>query len=436
MISFSHTLSPVLRRPHALFAIFFCACLLADDSRAQDSPLTLEQAQCLAVSHSHLLSVQDRATLASQEMAHASDQLPDPVVKLGVDNYPVSGAGPLNLTGDSMTMQRVGIMQEITRADKRHARSDLFSRAAEKAQIEKQLALLSIERESAIVWLERFYREQMAANLAQQLAQVRLEIQTAASNYRSGRGSQAELIGAKSTLALLEDRASDMDQQVAMAGIALARWTGQESTLATTPPPDSVALDPDRLEQQLLEHPQLALFDKDIQIADADVSLAKANRQADWSVELTYQQRGQAYGNMVSVGVSIPLQWGQRQNHELVAKLAALDLTRDTRAERLREQVAQTRTLLSQWNNNRTRIVRYEQELLPLAEQQIAAQNSAYRGGKASLNELLAARRNAMEMRQQLLQLQLDTARLWAQLQFLAPQQHITSASVIDQDTP
>ncbi|MFX4921872.1 hypothetical protein ABTC28_19130, partial [Acinetobacter baumannii] len=45
----------------------------------------------------------------------------------------------------------------------------------------------------------------------------------------------------------------------------------------------------------------------------------------------------------------------------------------------------------------------------------------AYRGGKASLAELLAARRNEIDVRQQALQLQMETARLWAQLNFLFP---------------
>jgi GAF domain-containing protein len=45
----------------------------------------------------------------------------------------------------------------------------------------------------------------------------------------------------------------------------------------------------------------------------------------------------------------------------------------------------------------------------------------AYRGGKSSLADVLAARRDAIEVRLQALQLEADTSRLWAQINFLFP---------------
>jgi hypothetical protein len=46
---------------------------------------------------------------------------------------------------------------------------------------------------------------------------------------------------------------------------------------------------------------------------------------------------------------------------------------------------------------------------------------SAYRGGKAGLADVLAARRNEIEVRVQALQLEMETARLWAQINFMFP---------------
>jgi len=46
---------------------------------------------------------------------------------------------------------------------------------------------------------------------------------------------------------------------------------------------------------------------------------------------------------------------------------------------------------------------------------------AAYRGGRASLTEVLAARRNEIEVRVQALQLEMETARLWAQINFMFP---------------
>lgn len=81
--------------------------------------------------------------------------MPDPVLKLGIDNLPVSGPDRLSITADFMTMRRAGIMQELTRSDKRQLRAARFEREAEKTLAEKAFASASIERDTALAWLDR-----------------------------------------------------------------------------------------------------------------------------------------------------------------------------------------------------------------------------------------------------------------------------------------
>ena len=66
-------------------------------------------------------------------------------------------------------------------------------------------------------------------------------------------------------------------------------------------------------------------------------------------------------------------------------------------------------------------------ELLPLAAERTQAALAAYRGGKASVIDVLLARRNEIDVRIQALQLQTDTARLWAQLNFLFPDDGVST---------
>jgi outer membrane protein TolC len=136
-----------------------------------------------------------------------------------------------------------------------------------------------------------------------------------------------------------------------------------------------------------------------------------------------YSQRGPAYSNMISVGVSVPLQWDQRnrQDREIAAKLAMLDQARAEREDMVRAHTAEVRAMIVEWENDRERSVRYERELLPLAAERTQATLGAYRGAKASLTDVLLARRNEVDVRMQALQLEMDTARLWAQLNFLFP---------------
>ena len=78
--------------------------------------------------------------------------------------------------------------------------------------------------------------------------------------------------------------------------------------------------------------------------------------------------------------------------------------------------------MIAEWENDRERSARYQRELLPLASERTQATVGAYRGARASISDVLLARRNEIDVRMQALQLEMDTARLWAQLNFLSPE--------------
>jgi outer membrane protein TolC len=220
------------------------------------------------------------------------------------------------------------------------------------------------------------------------------------------------------------DRGSELQRRVRNARTMLARWTGLDAdALAGQPALDTIRLDPATLDTQLAHHPEIAVLSRQEAIAQSEAELAKANRTPDLSIEVAFQQRGSAYSNMISVGVSLPLHWDRknRQDRELGAKLAMVDQAKAEREEMLREHIASTRAMISDWENGRERLTRYQRELIPLAGERITATVAAYRGGKASLTEVLAARRNDLDIRLQALQLEMETARLWAQLNFLLP---------------
>ena len=401
-------------------------CSAAQAAPALTLTLTLAEAQRRAVERSRQLAAQDSSVLAAREMAAAAGQLPDPVLRLGVDNLPVDGADQFSLTRDFMTQRRIGLAQEFTRDDKRQARSARYEREAERAQAEKSATVAAIQKDTALAWLDRYYSEAMVAAGKTQIGQARLEIEAADAAYRAGRGSRADVLAARALLAGLEDKLSEIERRVHTAKIMLARWVGEvgevgDVPLAGEPGVDFIALDLDALEAQLAHHPQIAILGKQAQLAEAEAQLARTNRQSDWGVELSYSQRGPLYSNMVSIGVSVPLQWDRknRQDRELGAKLALVEQAKAQREDALRAHVAEVRAMIVEWQNGRSRQARYQRELVPLADERTQAVLAAYRGGKASLAEVLAARRAETEVRIQVLQLRADTARWWAQLNFL-----------------
>jgi outer membrane protein TolC len=377
------------------------------------------------VARSRQIAAQDAALAAARDMAVAAAQLPDPVLKIGIDNLPVNGAGRGSLTADSMTMRRIGVSQEVTRADKRALRSGRYRLQADKDLAEKDKIIAAIERDTAIAWLDRYYADAANAVLAAQREQAVNEQQAAQAAYRAGRGSQADVLAAKSSVAQLDDRIDDGARRAHAARIALARWIGDAAALplSTAPATDTVPLDPATLGTRLARHPDMAVLAKQIGIADADAKLAEADKHPDWTVEVGYQQRGPGYGNMVSFGVSVPLQWDRknRQDRELAARRAAADRAQAEYDDMLRAHVAETGALLAEWQTSRKRLSRYADTLLPLARERSAAVLAAYRGGKATLQDVLNARRAELDTRLSALQLEAEAARLWAQLNFIIP---------------
>jgi outer membrane protein TolC len=324
-----------------------------------------------------------------------------------------------------MTMRTVGLMQEITRGDKRRLRAERFDLAAEKSEAEKTAAMATIERETAFAWLDRYYAEKTASILAEQAALAKQEVDATDAAYRGGRASQADVLSAKSTLAMIEDKQSELARRVTNARIMLSRWTGlnPDVELAGAPGIDTIRLDPATIDVHFAHHPEIVALSKEAEIAETEAKLAKADKKADWSVEVAYSQRGPGYSNMVSVGVSVPLQWNQksRQDREWAAKHAMAEQAQAERDEMLRTHIAETRTMINEWQNDRDRLSRYHNELIPLAHDRMTATETAYRGGKTALADVLAARRNDADVRLQALQLEADTARLWAQINFLFP---------------
>lgn len=414
-------------------AVFWLVCLAAAPVHAQ-FPLTLDDALRAAQARSRQLSAQDAAALAAREMAVAAGRRPDPVIKGALTNLPIDGPDHFSITRDFMTMRSVGVMQEFTREDKRVARSARFQREAELAQAGRLEALADLQRDTAIAWLELYYRSRMLELMQAQRAEAQLQVEAADAAYRGGRGSQSEAIAARSAVAALDDRLRMSERDVTTARTRLARWVGEPAGREPGALPAGLDRPPLRLEDLdavLENHPRIASLARQESLARAEVDVAQTDKKSDWSAELMFSQRGPAYSNMVSLSVSVPWQWdaGNRQDRDVSAKAALVQRVRDQREESLREVVASTRSALQAWQANRERLSHYGVTLIPLAAERVRAAQAAYRGASGPLDAVLDARRAELETRLERLRIEMETAGLWAQLNYLIPAQSPASSA-------
>ena len=399
-----------------------------------DAPLSLAEAVRIATAQSRRIAAAEHQTQAARDMAAAAAQRPDPVLKLGINNLPIDGTDRLSLTSDFMTMRSVAVMQELTRADKRAARAARAEREVDAAVVAQRQALAQLQRDTALAWLERFYRQTLRDQLLGQAREAELQVQAAQALVPSGKASVADVLAARGQLEQVRDSVALAERDIAVAGAQLARWVGAAAQRASAARPAFDAplwTASTELEAHLARHPLIEAAARQEALAQADVAVAQAERQADWSVELMFSQRGPAYSNMVSVNVSVPLQWNraQRQDRELAGRQAMAARSAAEREDAERAHGAEVRAMLEEWRSVDARLKRFDASLLPLAEQRSSAALTAYRGGAGMLAGVLEARRAEIDLRIERLRIEIEHSRLWAQLTYLIPNPDATRSA-------
>lgn len=404
------------------------------------SILTLNAALDAAQARSPTLQAQDAASRSAREMAVSAGRLPDPVLRLSVDNLPIEGPMRYSLTDDFMTMRSVSLMQTFPDSEKRQARSARLEREAEAAASLRSMERARLLTQTARAWFDRHFQEQILALLQRQREETRQVSDATESAYRGGRSSQADVLAAHAALARIDDRLHAVRAELDSARAYLRRWVGDAAAQPLGPPPgiDSSRLTGHRLSHEIDQHPDIAVMNARERVALAEAEVARQDKNADWSWSLMYSKRGSRFSDMVSLGVSIPLQWDQarKQDRDLSARLQRVEQLRLEREEMRREHLFEVQHLLANWRGNLARLADYDQTLIPLATERVAAMEAAFGGGKAPLAAVLEARRLVTDTRLERLRIEKQTAAWWAELEFLIPQDLAAQAAPANPSSP
>ena len=387
-------------------------------------PLSLEEAMRLAEGYQPLAESRLAVQRAADEAAVAAGQLPDPQLKLGLINVPATGPDAFSLTSDFMTMRTIGVEQMVTRQAKRDVRSQLMRIQGEQKTLEIDGQRLVIRRDAALAWLDAYYAERASALTRSLKSEAHLQADALLAAARAGRASQADALGAKLELTLLDDREAELANRVAMAQAELSRWIGNAAQRPLGDPSADATAAP-TLEQVLAdipEHPRLHAADEGVTLAAREAELARLSTRPDWKVELSYGIRGSAFSDMVTLqfGIDLPVFQKNRQLRDVAAKLALTDRARAERDDSLRAMQAEARRVYAQWTSVRERAQRYRTLLLPQSKARIDAALASYRAGRGELTAVLAARRADLELQLQLLALEAEAARATIQLSYFS----------------
>lgn len=395
-----------------MHAVALAAAMLP--ALAAAAPLTLTQALDLAVQRSEATRSARAGVASASEAARAAGQLPDPTLRVGVDNLPVTGGDRLT-TRDSMTMKRIGIGQEWVSAEKRAARQAAADAMVGRESVSVLAAAAEVRLQTALAYLDAYFAGETLKLTTLSEHHLHEELGAARARLSSSAGSSQDVLATTSAQGIAEDESAEVRQQQSVARVALERWVGlQPDDLA--PPGELVGAD----EQAFVaKHPMVLAAQRDIELARQEATVAASNRKPNWSWEVSYGQRT-GYSDMVSFGVSIPLPVSpaERQDRETASKLALVDKAEGKLAEATRAAQAEFRGLTSDTQRLGERIQRYRSSVVVLTQQRTAAALAGYRSNQVTLMSLFEARHMEVEAQRKLLFLQRDLAKAEAQLAY------------------
>ncbi|MCI3132799.1 TolC family protein [Phenylobacterium aquaticum] len=374
-------------RPAWLFA---ASALLA--SATQAAPLTFDAALRLAEQDAPSLAAKALDVAAARSSAVAAGRLPDPKLRLGLDNFPVSGPPAWRFGPESMTMATLGVMQDVPNAGKRRSARDRAAADIGAAEASGRLETRDVRLGAALAWIDLHYAERRLAALDEvdrALAPLR---GAAPAQLVSGAVRPAQALEAEQLTAVLGDRRAELISAAAKARSELARWTGDAFAEVIGAPP-SYDLAPARLRAGLDGLPTLTAYDALTHQADADLAAARAEKHPDWSWDLTYQRRDPMWGDMVSLGatVSLPVFAGKRQDPLIVARAASASRVRLEREAARRQVRSALDTDLADLTRLRDRLARADTLLVPLAKRRADLDTASYAAGSAGLGDVLQA---------------------------------------------
>jgi outer membrane protein TolC len=410
------------RVPGSIVVIFVALLFPAASAVAQQRvPLTIAEAGDLAIAgepgSSALLARAD----AFEEQAVAAAQLPDPVMRVGLANLPISGGG---FSTEGMTQAQLGFRQVFPRA--RSPMADQFNDQAEALTLDADARRRDVLAAVRHAWLETYYAQQAEDLLTEKRPFFADLVTITESLYSVGRKSQHDVLRAELELSRLDDRLLEIHRVREESRAMLSRWLGEDANrpLAMKLPAWSELPSLEQLRAGLESHPALAAADAGVSARQAAVRAAEERKKPGWALDVGYGYRegflpsGEPRSDFVSVSVTVdlPLFGDNRQDRRLAAALSERRAAIDSQAELRARLGSELNAEYARWRDLSRRLELYETRILDQSHSQAQAALLAYQSDAGDFADLMRAYIDELNARLDHLRLQVDRAQHYAVL--------------------
>ena len=400
------------------------AMLLSFAVQAQHNiPLTLAEAEDLALDqepgHAALLA---RAS-AFEDHAVAAGQLPDPMMRVGLANYPLGSGG---FSTEGMTQAQLGFRQSFPSGKTREFSAQKFEAMSLEMSSNAGARERNVLTEVRNAWLETYYW-QHAGDIVTESRPFFADLVTVTrSLYAVGRKTQQDVLRAELELNRLDDRLIEINRRHRQSVAALSEWTGANANrpVASKLPAWSSIPAIEVLQEKLILHPAILAAEAKVGARRAGVELAEENKKPDWSLDLGYGYRdgnlpsGEPRSDFISLSVTTQLPFFQknRQDRSLSAALRERSASEFQKMELKRRLSSQLGAAHARWQDLSRRVALYESMILALSEDHARAALLAYQSDAGDFADVMRGYIDDLNTRLDHIRLQIERAQSYAVL--------------------
>jgi len=418
MLSF-HGRVPEIVYVSLVAGVLWTGCAGADPR----TPLTLAEAEDLALAGEPGQEALRARAESLGEQAVAAGQLPDPMLRIGLANYPIESGG---FSREPMTQAQLGIRQAFPRSRVRSLGTERYTAMAEEVSRSASARERDVLQATRTAWLDTLYWQRALEVVSESRPYFEDLVTVTRSLYSVGRKTQHDVLRAELELSRLEDRVIDTGRSRAEAQARLSRWLGSDAyrPIANKMPPWEALSPLSDLESRLDSHPSLTAADAGVAAKQSAVELAEENRKPGWALDFGYgyreglQANGEPRSDFVSLNVTfdLPFFTKNRQDRQVAAALGERRAAIENRAELLARLRSQLGVEYAHWSDLTRRLALYERQILGQSTSRAESALLAYQSDAGDFADVMRAQIDDLNIRLEHIRLEIERAKSYAVL--------------------
>lgn len=394
--------------------------------------LTLDDAIEQALINDDWLVANQHRESALQEEAVYVGQLPDPRMAVSLMNFPVNS---LSFGQEPMTQFRLGLIQSFPRGDTRALSQQQKIQQSEVNPYLRDERIANVTLGITQLWLESYLAQESInlINADRDLFEQLVEITDSRYRNAAGLARQQDVVRAQVELTRLDDRLAVLEQKLESSRQQLAQWIPYDlvllrvnSDLPQFNVPNVVITDLSAASNVFSKHPKIKVINKQIDVSQISVELAKQSYKPGFSLGASYGYRddgplGLSRDDFISLEVSfdLPLFTEKRQRPKVEAANYTASAILTERLLLLKNLFADYQRAKTQLSVLEERRALYYDTLLAQLRDLTEATLAAYTADEGDFEEVMRAYINELNAEIELLGIEIERLKMLAQLDYL-----------------